>query len=187
MELATSRYIYFHGVGIVDHDAPELPSKVLEEVTEQMFTEPSILETIASVLRALHQYERADGFAPSTAPKAAEAVPKEPAPARSRSRPCPRHRRPVRARRRPSPSQLRQPNLWPPPQRPVRRRTLSERRGHRRPARSSSALMRPSGRMSPRGPSGVRRSRGGGKSHLPRDPRGRGGRGHSFAARRSGR
>jgi hypothetical protein len=52
---------------------------VLEEVTEQMFVEPSILERITSVLRALHQYERADNFSPSTAPEAAEAVPKEPA------------------------------------------------------------------------------------------------------------
>jgi hypothetical protein len=29
-----------------------------------MFAEPSILETIASVSKALHEYERAGGFAP---------------------------------------------------------------------------------------------------------------------------
>jgi hypothetical protein len=75
MELATSRYIDFPGVGIVDLDAPELPSKVLEVATERMFAEPTILETIASVSWALHQYERADGFAPSATPEAVGTVP----------------------------------------------------------------------------------------------------------------
>jgi hypothetical protein len=79
MELETSRYIDFPGVGIVDLDAPELPSKVLEVATERMFAEPTILETITSVSRALYQYERAGGFAPSTAPEVEEAVPKGPA------------------------------------------------------------------------------------------------------------
>jgi hypothetical protein len=30
-----------------------------------MFAEPSIMDTIASVSKALHEYERADGFAPA--------------------------------------------------------------------------------------------------------------------------
>jgi hypothetical protein len=80
IELATSRCTDFPGVGIVDLDAPELPSKVLEVVTERMFVEPTILEMIASVSRTLHQYERAGGFAPSAAPEAAEAVTEESAP-----------------------------------------------------------------------------------------------------------
>jgi hypothetical protein len=45
MVLATGRYIDFPGVGIVDLDAPELPSndrEMLEVATEWMFTEPSI-------------------------------------------------------------------------------------------------------------------------------------------------
>jgi hypothetical protein len=57
MELATSRYIDFPGIGIVDLDASELPSndwEMLEVATERMFVEPSILETIVSVSRALH-------------------------------------------------------------------------------------------------------------------------------------
>jgi hypothetical protein len=78
MELATSRYIDFLGVGIVDLDTPELPSKVLEVATEWIFTEPTILEMIVSVSQALHQYERAGDFAPSAAPEAADAVPEEP-------------------------------------------------------------------------------------------------------------
>jgi hypothetical protein len=76
MELETSRYIDLPGVGIVDLDAPELPSKVLEVATERMFAEPTIMETITSVSQALHRYERAGGFAPSAALEAAEAVPK---------------------------------------------------------------------------------------------------------------
>jgi hypothetical protein len=74
MELATSRYIDLPGVGIVDLDAPELPSKVLDVTTERMFAEPSILEMIVSVSRALHHYDRASGFALPAASGAAEAV-----------------------------------------------------------------------------------------------------------------
>jgi hypothetical protein len=47
---------------------------MLEVATERMFTEPSILETIASVSRVLHQYEHAGGFDPPTVSEAAEAV-----------------------------------------------------------------------------------------------------------------
>jgi hypothetical protein len=32
--------------------------------TERMFAEPTIMETIASVSRALHKYERSGGFVP---------------------------------------------------------------------------------------------------------------------------
>jgi hypothetical protein len=64
-KLVTSRYIDFPSVGIIDLEAPELPSKALDVAAERMFDEPSILETIASVSRALDQYERAGGFAPT--------------------------------------------------------------------------------------------------------------------------
>jgi hypothetical protein len=74
MELATSRYIDFLGVGFIDLEAPQLPGKVLDVVTERMFAEPSILETIASILQALHQYERAGGFSSSSALEVAEMV-----------------------------------------------------------------------------------------------------------------
>jgi hypothetical protein len=82
MELATCQYVDFPGIRVVDLDAPELPSndqEMLEVATERMFAEPSILETIASVSRALHQYERAGGFAPLAASEAVEAIPEEPA------------------------------------------------------------------------------------------------------------
>jgi hypothetical protein len=82
MELATCQYVDFPGIGIVDLDAPELPSndrEMLEVVTEQMFAKPSILETVASVTLALRQYENAGGLAPPAVSEAAEAVPGEPA------------------------------------------------------------------------------------------------------------
>jgi hypothetical protein len=50
---------------------------VLEVVTERMFTEPSIMETITSVSKALHEYERAGGFAPPAVSEAAKVVPEE--------------------------------------------------------------------------------------------------------------
>jgi hypothetical protein len=50
---------------------------MLEVAMEQMFTEPSILETIASVTLALRQYESAGSSAPPAALEAAEAVPEE--------------------------------------------------------------------------------------------------------------
>jgi hypothetical protein len=75
-ELETSRYIDFPGVGIVDLEAPELPSKVLDVAAEWIFAEPLILETITSISQALHQYERAGGFDPPVVSEAAEAAAK---------------------------------------------------------------------------------------------------------------
>jgi hypothetical protein len=72
MELATCRYIDYPGVGIIDLEAPKLPKKVLEVATERLFAEPSIMETITSMSKAQHEYERAGGFAPSAAAEAAE-------------------------------------------------------------------------------------------------------------------
>jgi hypothetical protein len=80
MGLAVCLYVDFPGIGIIDLGAPELLSndwEMLEVETERMFTEPSILETIASVVSALCQYEGAGGSAPPAASEAAEAVPKE--------------------------------------------------------------------------------------------------------------
>jgi hypothetical protein len=53
MELATSQYIDFPGMGVIDLEAPQLPEKVLDVATERMFAKPSIMETIASVSQAL--------------------------------------------------------------------------------------------------------------------------------------
>jgi hypothetical protein len=52
---------------------------VLDVATERMFTELTIMETIASVSRALHEYERSSGFAPPAMSEAVEAVPEGPA------------------------------------------------------------------------------------------------------------
>jgi hypothetical protein len=53
MELVTYRYIDFPDVRVIDLEAPELLEKVLEVATERMFNEPTIMETIASVSKAL--------------------------------------------------------------------------------------------------------------------------------------
>jgi hypothetical protein len=69
-----------------------------------MFVEPLIMETIASVSKALHEYERAGGFAPHAASGASEAVPEAPTagmePAADASVPPPTSE----SRKRPSPS-----------------------------------------------------------------------------------
>jgi hypothetical protein len=74
MELATCWYIDFPGVGVIDLEAPQLPEKVLEVATEQMFTEPMIMEMIASVSKVLQEYERGGGFGPTVAAEAADAA-----------------------------------------------------------------------------------------------------------------
>jgi hypothetical protein len=48
----------------------------LDVATERMFAEPSIMETIASISKALHEYERAGGFAPPATSEAAKVVTK---------------------------------------------------------------------------------------------------------------
>jgi hypothetical protein len=74
MELATGRYIDFLGIGVIDLEAPQLPEKVYEVASERMFNEPTIMETIASVSKALQEYERASSFAPAVAADAADAA-----------------------------------------------------------------------------------------------------------------
>jgi hypothetical protein len=44
-----------------------------------MFAEPSIMETIASVSKELHEYERAGGFAPTTVAEVADVALEAPA------------------------------------------------------------------------------------------------------------
>jgi hypothetical protein len=57
MELATCRYIDFPGVRVIDLEAPQLPEKVYEVVAERMFNEPTIMEMITSVSKALQEYK----------------------------------------------------------------------------------------------------------------------------------
>jgi hypothetical protein len=67
MDMEACRYMDFPGIGAINLDAPELlgnDRELLEAATERMFAEPTILETIASVVSALRQYESAGGAAP---------------------------------------------------------------------------------------------------------------------------
>jgi hypothetical protein len=107
MDMEACRYMDFPGIGAINLDAPELlgnDRELLEAATERMFAEPTILETIASVVSALRQYESAGGSAPPSTPEVAEGRLRSPWPARSRMRLRPRHRRPERTRGRPCPS-----------------------------------------------------------------------------------
>jgi hypothetical protein len=74
MELATCRYIDFPGVGVIHLEAPQLPEKVLEVATEWMFAELTIMETIASVSKALQEYECAGSFVPAAAADTTDAT-----------------------------------------------------------------------------------------------------------------
>jgi hypothetical protein len=49
MELATCWYIDIPGVGVIDLEVSQLPEKVIEVAMDWMFTELSIMETIATV------------------------------------------------------------------------------------------------------------------------------------------
>jgi hypothetical protein len=93
MELVTCQYIDFLDAGVIDLEAPQLPEKVQEVATEQMFAEPTIMETIAPVSRVLQEYKRAGGFAPTAAADTMDAALEEPAtgtePAADASAPLP--------------------------------------------------------------------------------------------------
>jgi hypothetical protein len=67
MDLETCRYIDFPGVGVIDLEAPQLPEKEYEVAAKQRSNELTIKETIASILMALQEYERAGGFASAAA------------------------------------------------------------------------------------------------------------------------
>jgi hypothetical protein len=57
-DLSSSQYVDFPGIGTIDLDAAELPSndrEMLEVAMEQMFADPSILDTIASATSVLCQ------------------------------------------------------------------------------------------------------------------------------------
>jgi hypothetical protein len=74
MDLETCRYIDFPGVGVIDLEAPQLPEKEYEVAAERTSNEPTIMEMIASVSKALQEYERAGGFASAAATDAEDAA-----------------------------------------------------------------------------------------------------------------
>jgi hypothetical protein len=79
MDLVTCQYMNFLGVGVIDLEAPQLPEKVLEVVTKRMLAEPSIMDMIALVSKALQEYERVGGFAPAVTVEATDAALEAPA------------------------------------------------------------------------------------------------------------
>jgi hypothetical protein len=67
MDLETCRYIDIPSVGVINLEAPQLPEKEYEVAAERRSNEPMIMEMIASVSKALQEYERAGGFASAAA------------------------------------------------------------------------------------------------------------------------
>jgi hypothetical protein len=57
MDLETCWYIDFPGVEVIDLKAPQLPEKEYEVAEKRRSNEPTIMETIASVSKALQEYE----------------------------------------------------------------------------------------------------------------------------------
>jgi hypothetical protein len=74
MDLETCRYIDFPGVRVIDLKVPQLPEKEYEATTKWTSNVPTIMETIASVSKALQKYERTGGFASSAAIDAKDAT-----------------------------------------------------------------------------------------------------------------
>jgi hypothetical protein len=85
-----------------------------------MFNEPAIMETIASVSKALQEYERTGGFAPAIAAEAADAALEAPTDMWSRLQMRLRRRQPMKVQKCHSPSSRKLLKLWPPSQRLAR-------------------------------------------------------------------
>jgi hypothetical protein len=133
MELATCRYIDFPGVGVINLEAPQLPEKVLEVAMERMFAKPSIMDMIASVSKALQEYERAGGFAPVIAAEAMDVALEASATSSGPTADAPTPPPASGGRRHLSPSRRKLLKLQlPPQQRPAWLRLLSDKLDRRR-------------------------------------------------------
>jgi hypothetical protein len=133
MELAMCRYIDFPSVGVIDLEAPQLLEKVYEVASEWMFNEPMIMETIASVSKALQEDERDGGFAPAVATEVAGAVLEAPATYGELTADISARQQPSKVGTCRSPSRRKPLKLQPPLQRLARQRPLLRMRDHRRP------------------------------------------------------
>jgi hypothetical protein len=79
MDLETSRYFDLLGVRVIDLEAPQLPEKEYDvAAAERRSNEPTIMDTIASVSKALQEYECAGGFAPATTEDTEDVTPAAP-------------------------------------------------------------------------------------------------------------
>jgi hypothetical protein len=67
MDLETCWYIDLPYVGVIDLEAPQISEKEYDAAVGRRSNEPTIMEAIASVSKALQEYERAGGFAPAAA------------------------------------------------------------------------------------------------------------------------
>jgi hypothetical protein len=74
MELTTCWYIVFSGVRVIDLDGSQYSEKGFEAAEEPVSNMPTITETLASVLKALQEYESTGGFSSMAEAEAAGAA-----------------------------------------------------------------------------------------------------------------
>jgi hypothetical protein len=67
MDLETCQYIDLPSVGVIDLEAPQHPEKEYGAAVGWRSNEPTIMETITSISKALQEYKHAGGFAPAAA------------------------------------------------------------------------------------------------------------------------
>jgi hypothetical protein len=140
MELATCRYMDFPGVGVIDLEVPQLLEKVYEVAAERMFNKPTIMETIESVSKALHEYERAGGFAPAVAADAEDVALAAPVAHVELTTYASASRRSMKVERRRLPSRSKPLKPQPLSRRPVRQKPLLGERERHRPVRLPQKL-----------------------------------------------
>jgi hypothetical protein len=66
MDLETCRYIDFPEVGVIDLEVPQPLEKEYKVAAERRSNEPTIMDMITSVSKALQEYEHAGGFTSAT-------------------------------------------------------------------------------------------------------------------------
>jgi hypothetical protein len=74
MEVVTCWYIDFPDVGVIDLEGPQYSEKGYETVEERMSNVPTIRKTLASVSRALQEYESIGDFSSVAVAEAANAA-----------------------------------------------------------------------------------------------------------------
>jgi hypothetical protein len=176
VDLAACRHVDFPGIGTIDLDATELPSKCSSShrswtPSRQSRRRCANMRVLAAQ-RSLPHRRRQWSFSRS------------PRSARSRSWSCPCHRRPERAWARPCPSPLKQSQPHPLLRWSTWRRVLLERRGLHHPGRLLLPRRRSSYRASPPQPLRNARPPRARQGPPPQDPGGRRGHERSFVRRR---
>jgi hypothetical protein len=134
MELATYWYIDFPSVRVIDLEGPQYSEKGFKAAEERVSNAPTIKETLASVSKALQEYESADGFSSAAGAEAADVALVAPAGLAEPTVGASAQLAVDRGLEAPPLEPAEATDVPPLLQRPVHRRLLSERKHHHRPA-----------------------------------------------------